>query len=311
MVKQSYCTGDTGISVVSRPSDGLCTISFIIWNFLKIILFLCISLSLFLHKNTTDCVPFEEGLEYAEEEEPPKSLLEVSDTEKKKYSRQNSDLNKLPEITWRCSRSQWWNDAPSSDASRQDGKREEEEKEEQEEQEAPLWQQWFGERREEEGETKEGTAAFQVWPRVSRGWSPQTLIQLWSFLRLSGAGRGRQAYKADGGDNAGGREEEAVQQPAGSQGTNWGGDGGLPHEALPSRWPHGLLPGPVRSLVFIFAHRPPGIPSRTWPETLLGELTSDFWKVFDLFAEAGRVVYNCDKPCTVLSTFPTFVLMYQ
>lgn len=176
---------------------------------------------------------------------------------KKKYSRQNSDLNKLPEITWRCSRSQWWNDAPFSDASRQDGKREEEEKEEQEEQEAPLWQQWFGERREEEGETKEGTVAFQVWPRVSRGWSPQTLIQLWSFLRLSGAGRGRQAYKADGGDNAGGWEEEAVQQPAGSQGTDWGGDGGLPHEALPSWWPHGLLPGPVRSLVFIFAHRPP------------------------------------------------------
>lgn len=32
-------------------------------------------------KNTTDCVPFEEGLDNAEEEEPPKTLLEVSDTE--------------------------------------------------------------------------------------------------------------------------------------------------------------------------------------------------------------------------------------
>lgn len=91
------------------------------------------------------------------------------------------------------------------------------------------------------------------------GWlvTPGCDSTLNRVLRPSGAGRGRQAYKADGGDNAAGREEEAVQQPAGSQGADWGGDGGLPHEALPTRWSHGLLPGPVRSLVFIFTHRPP------------------------------------------------------
>lgn len=63
MVKQSYCTGETGICV-----------------------------------NTTDCVPFEEGLENAEEEEPPKSLLEMHRDkmvkEKKKKNKKNKKNKK-------------------------------------------------------------------------------------------------------------------------------------------------------------------------------------------------------------------------
>lgn len=36
--------------------------------------------TLFFAQNNTDCVPFEEGLTEPQEEEQPKSLLEVSDT---------------------------------------------------------------------------------------------------------------------------------------------------------------------------------------------------------------------------------------
>lgn len=63
---------------------------------------------------------------------------------------------------------------PSSDASGQNGKREEE-KEEQKEQEAPFWQQWFGEWREEEGETEEGMVTFKS--GLMYGQSPQTLVE--------------------------------------------------------------------------------------------------------------------------------------
>lgn len=182
MVKQSYCTGETGVSVVSRPSDGLYTISFIIWNFLKLIS-LYSSFSLFAQEHDGLCSVWRRTWKRwrgRAAQVPPGSKWRWKKN-KTKYSRQNSDLNKPPEITWRCSRSQWWNDAPSSDASRQDGKREEEEKEEQEEQEAPLWQQWFGEWREEEGETKEGSVAFKS-GLVSRAADH---LRLWSNSDLS------------------------------------------------------------------------------------------------------------------------------
>lgn len=134
-----------------------------------------------------------------------------------------------------------WHCAQSSDAPRQDAKREEEEeKEEQNNQEALLWQQWFRERREEEGETKEGKFTFKyvIMSCEADIWLIWTLIH----FRLSGAWIRRSAYEENGGSNAAGWEEEAIQQPAGSQGTNRGGDGGLPHEALPTRRSHGLLP---------------------------------------------------------------------
>lgn len=60
-----------------------------------------------------------------------------------------------------------------------------------------------------------GLASWLVWTITSD--SDGTVI---CFLRLLGAGCGRQAYKADGSYNADGREEEAVQQPARSQGTH-------------------------------------------------------------------------------------------
>ncbi|TKS72457.1 Pre-mRNA-splicing factor SLU7 [Collichthys lucidus] len=60
MVKQSYCTGDTGVGI-----------------------------------NNSDCVPFEEGLTEPQEEEPPKTLLEmhrdkmIKEKKKKKKSKKN------------------------------------------------------------------------------------------------------------------------------------------------------------------------------------------------------------------------------
>lgn len=65
-----------------------------------------------------------------------------------------------------------------------------------------------------------------------------------SFFLLGTRSRG-QAGEACRSNNAAGWEEEAVQQPAGSKGAHWGGDGGLPHETLPARWSHGFLPGTV------------------------------------------------------------------
>lgn len=67
------------------------------------------------------------------------------------------------------------------------------------------------------------------------------------FFFLSGPGSRRQVGEACGCNNAAGWEEEAVQQPAGSEGAHWGGDGGLPHETQPARWSHGFLPGTVTS----------------------------------------------------------------
>lgn len=73
MVKQSYCTGDTGVQIVSKcPRDvGL--------HFSDLLTF---SPDTILHsfcnmKNNSDCAPFEESLTQPQEEEPPKSLLEV------------------------------------------------------------------------------------------------------------------------------------------------------------------------------------------------------------------------------------------
>lgn len=60
MVKQSYCTGETGIGI-----------------------------------NNTDCVPFEEGLAEPQEEEEPKSLLEMHrDKMKEKKKKKKSKKNK-------------------------------------------------------------------------------------------------------------------------------------------------------------------------------------------------------------------------
>ncbi|XP_053179498.1 pre-mRNA-splicing factor SLU7 isoform X2 [Scomber japonicus] len=60
MVKQSYCTGEAGIRV-----------------------------------NTSDCVPFEEGLVEPEEEEPPKTLLEMhQDKMKEKKKKKKNKKNK-------------------------------------------------------------------------------------------------------------------------------------------------------------------------------------------------------------------------
>lgn len=79
-----------------------------------------------------------------------------------------------------------------------------------------------------------------VWLISLTDWPP------FCFLLPGTRSRG-QACEAHRGTNASGREEEAVQQLVGSEGTHWGGDGGLPHETLPTRWSHGFLPGSMTS----------------------------------------------------------------
>lgn len=67
MIKQSYCTGDTGIKTVSgRQSSGLTLFSLTLKRLVVL-------------QNISDCVPFEDGLIEEQEEEIPKTLLEVSD----------------------------------------------------------------------------------------------------------------------------------------------------------------------------------------------------------------------------------------
>lgn len=66
---------------------------------------------------------------------------------------------------------------------------------------------------------------------------------------------GRTEAEAGGWNDADWREEAALQQPKGSPWTHRGGDGSLPHETLPSRWPHGPFPGAVNDSFFFF-HQP-------------------------------------------------------
>lgn len=75
MVKQSYCTGDTGVRIVSECTNrDQGHFYFIVFELT------CCFCSFCNLKSNTDCVPFEEGLaEPLEEEEAPKTLLEVSD----------------------------------------------------------------------------------------------------------------------------------------------------------------------------------------------------------------------------------------
>lgn len=77
MVKQSYCTGETGVRIVSRCSYGVERLFF----FFVFVNWHTVFCSLYNLKSNSDCVPFEEGLTEAQEEEPPKSLLEVSNME--------------------------------------------------------------------------------------------------------------------------------------------------------------------------------------------------------------------------------------
>lgn len=72
------------------------------------------------------------------------------------------------------------------------------------------------------------------------GWPPCCFL-------LSGIRSRGQACEAGGRTDAAGWEEEAIQQFGPSKGPQWGGDGGLPHEALPPRWSHGFIPGSVTS----------------------------------------------------------------
>lgn len=206
--------------------------------------------------------------------------------------------------------SQWWHNAPSSDASRQNGKREEEEKEEQKEQEAPLGQQWFGERREEEGETKEGTVAFYS---GSCGRSPQALMEPWSVFSVS------QALDAE--DKRIKQMETIMQMDERKRPYNSLLEVKAPteEEMEAFRMKRCRPDDPMASflgqwdLCSLFYSLSPGISSRLDQGRCSGNLRQDFWKMFHLFFEAGCVVFNWDKPYTVLNKLPTFVfiVMYQ
>lgn len=72
-MKQSYCTGETGVQIVSeRPQDvGL------YFSALEPFELMYHFYSFCTVKNNSECVPFEESLTQPQEEEPAKSLLEV------------------------------------------------------------------------------------------------------------------------------------------------------------------------------------------------------------------------------------------
>lgn len=85
MVKQSYCTGETGVSIVSESTTGA-QLKYLMHRGILGVVTSCLY-SPHNPQSNSDCVPFEEGLteqqqQQEEEEEPPKSLLEVSDTDR-------------------------------------------------------------------------------------------------------------------------------------------------------------------------------------------------------------------------------------